>query len=91
MNHLNIRQPNIETSWTKTQAFEVQGLKIAKAHLNKSLDVKLVIRLKTLQFEDCKPEIKEQTMIKDTLKVLERLFIDAKPVWLRHNEYFKAH
>ena len=91
MNHLNITQPNIETSLTKTQAFEGQGLKIAKAHLNKSLDAKLVTRLKTLQLEDCNPEIKEQTMIKDTLKVLERLFIDAKPEWLRHREYFKAH
>ena len=91
MSHLNIRQPNIETSWTKTQAFEGQGLKIAKAHLNKSLDAKLVTRLKTLQLEDCNPEIKEQTMMKDTLKVLERLFIDTKPVWLRHKEFFKAH
>ena len=91
MNHLNIRQPNIETSWTKTKAFKDQGLKIAKAHLNKSLDAKLVTKLKTLQLGDCNPEIKEQTMIKDTLKVLERLFIDAKSAWLRQKEFFKAH
>ena len=56
--------------------FEATGIEIQKAYLDKSIDVKLATRarLKTLQLEDVRLEIKEQMTIDETVKVLECQF-----------------
>ena len=72
------------------KAFEEQGLQIAKAYLNKSIDSRLAMRLKTLLDEARNPKITETTTIKNSLGVLEQMSMDAKPLWYQGVEYFKV-
>ena len=65
------------------KAFETQGLKIAKAYLDKSMDAKSATRLKTILDEAGVPKITDHKFIKATLKVLEQMLVDAKPVWFK--------
>ena len=64
------------------KAFEAASLEIQKAYLDKSMDPKLAKRFKTLQLANGTLEIKETTIIEETIKALERMF------WCRCMDYF---
>ena len=64
------------------KAFEEQGLESARAYLTKAIDSKLSTRLKTMVDEDTgQPKVTEA--IEEILKLLEDLYVEAKPLWVQ--------
>merc|ERR1712026_102224 len=70
-------------------AFEEQGLKTARAYLTGSIDAKLTTRLKTMRGEDGNLKVSDETPVEEVLKVLEGIYIEAKPLWVQRTNYFK--
>merc|ERR1712020_37736 len=71
------------------KAFEEQGLKTARAYLTGSIDMRLATRLKTMRGEDGNLKVSDETSVEDVLKVLEGIYIEAKPLWVQRTNYFK--
>ena len=63
------------------KAFEEQGLETARAHLTKAIDSQLSTRLKTIVDEATgQPKVTEATTVEEILKLLEGLYVEAKPL-----------
>ena len=67
-----------------------EGIKVSRAILDKCLDPKLSTRLRNAQNEVGKNLVKDDTPIKDCLKVLKDMFLEAMPLWLRRLNYFNC-
>ena len=71
------------------KAFEEQGLESARAYLTKAIDSKLSTWLKTMVDEATgQPKVTEATTIEEILKLLEDLYVEAKPLWVQQTNYF---
>ena len=71
------------------KAFEELGLKTARAYLTGAIDVKLATRLKTMRDEDGNLKVSDETTVDQVLKLLEGIYIEAKPLWVQRTNYFK--
>ena len=71
------------------KAFEEQGLGTARAYLTKAIDSKLSTRLKTMRDEAWDLKVMEDTTVEEILKLLEDLYVEAKPLWVQRTNYFK--
>ena len=67
-----------------------EGIKVSRAILDKCLDPKLSTRLRNAQNEVGENLVKDDTPIKDCLKVLKDMFLEAMPLWLRRLNYFNC-
>ena len=67
-----------------------EGIKVSRAILDKCLDPKLSTRLRNAQNEKGESLVKDDTPIKDCLKVLVDMFLEATPLWLRRLNYFNC-
>ena len=72
-----------------TKAFEEQGLKTARAYLTKAIGSKLAMRLKTMRDDAGVLKVKDETTVDQVLKLLEGLYVEAKPLWVQRTNYFK--
>ena len=70
-------------------SFEEQGLETARAYLTKAIDSKLSTRLKTLRDEAGNFKVAEDTTVEEIIKLLEDLYVEAKPLWGQRTNYFK--
>ena len=66
------------------KAFEEQSLETARAYLTKAIDSKLSMWLKTMVDEATgQPKVTEVTTTEEILKLLEDLYVEAKPLWVQ--------
>ena len=72
-----------------TKAFEEQGLKTARAYLTKAMGTKLAMRLETMRDDAGELKLTDETTVDQVLKLLEGLYVDAKPLWVQRTNYFK--
>ena len=68
----------------------LEGIKVSRAILDKCLDPKLSTRLRNVQNEVGADLVNDITPIKDCLKVLMNMFLEATPLWLRRLNYFNC-
>ena len=71
------------------RAFEEQGLETARAYLTKAIDSKLATRLKTMRDKAGNLKVTEATTVDEVIKLLENLYVEAKPLWVQRTNYFK--
>ena len=71
------------------KAFEELGLKTARAYLLKAIDAKLATRLRTMRDDDGNLKVTPETTVDQVIKLLESLYIEAKPLWVQRIDYFK--
>ena len=72
-------------------AFEKQGIEVARAYLTGSIDARLAARLATLKDDQGVATITDEMPIDGILEAMEKLYLDATPLWRQRMDYFKTY